>query len=38
MAQGLKVWQVSSDINNKINGDNHEVDENDDNAFTYKYI
>ena len=35
--RGLEVWQISDDVQNKRDGGNHEVDENDDNTF-YIYV
>ena len=34
----LEVWQISGNVKNRRDGGNHEVDENDDNTFTFMYI
>ena len=35
LLRGLEVWQISGDVKTRRDGGNHEVDENDDNAFIY---
>ena len=34
----MEVWQISGNVQNKRDGGNHEVDENDDNTFIYIFI